>query len=258
MQECSCGKRTLNDYSCPVVESYMLSDRIAWLTVECPEIANSARPGESVMVFPSDGNDPLLGRPFGVANTDTQKGHISVLYMLCGRGTELMTSIKAGDTVKVRGLLGVPLPMRNDKVHLTSGGVGIAIFLLYAKMFKERVAGVYFGLPGRGCEKVAQKIQSILPDVRIFTDDGSFGEGDSMFKVLPKTLLNEEIWACGPDGFLEAHKRHCEGYHDKLYFALDARMACGYGGCMGCVIETTSGLKRLCADQALFRSDEVI
>ena len=35
-------------------------------------------------------------------------------------------------------------------------------------------------------------------------------------------------------------------------------MACGYGGCMGCAVETKSGLKRLCVDQSLFRSDEVV
>jgi len=34
-------------------------------------------------------------------------------------------------------------------------------------------------------------------------------------------------------------------------------MACGYGGCMGCVVETSGGLKRICADQSLFRADEV-
>ena len=34
-------------------------------------------------------------------------------------------------------------------------------------------------------------------------------------------------------------------------------MACGYGGCMGCVVKTARGLKRVCADQSLFRADEV-
>ena len=62
----------------------------------------------------------------------------------------------------------------------------------------------------------------------------------------------------GRAGFLNALEKHCASSLDKLYFAIDNRMACGYGGCMGCVINTKNGMKRICVDQSLFRADEVI
>ncbi|NLV82648.1 MAG: hypothetical protein GXZ18_06590 [Synergistaceae bacterium] len=252
-------KITINDYECPIVTSEMLSEKIAWMTVKCPELASSVVPGHCVMIFPSNSLDPLLGRPFGVCDLDRAKGEISVCYMLYGKGTDMMAKMPVGEKIRVRGPFGVPLPLReNKKIYLTAGGVGIAIFLLYNKLFPKVVAGLYLGIPGKGYERYSERILKIAPNAKIFTDDGSFGVGDSMFKVLPKNIgPDEEVWACGPTGFLKALKTHCSSSLDKLYFSLDKRMACGYGGCMGCVVETNSGSKRRCVDESLFRADEV-
>lgn len=256
MSDCSC--RNIMDYRCEILRSEMLSDRIAWLTLKCPELASKVVPGNCVMVYVSDGLEPLLGRPFGVADVDPDRGELSVCYMLLGRGTELMAGFKRGSFVKVRGLLGVPLPVSDKKVYLTGGGVGIAIFMLYNKVYRKNVAGLYLGIPGKGSEKYAEEILRHADNAKIFTDDGSFGDGDSMFKALPKELGdNEEIWACGPPGFIAAVNRAYSSQLDKVQLALDKRMACGYGGCMGCAIETKDGMKRVCVDRSLFRADEV-
>lgn len=257
MSSCSCNK--INDHSCSVVKSEMLSDRIYWLTVKSPELAAKTRPGNCVMVFPSEGLDPLLGRPFAVADTEPDKSELSICYMLCGKGTDIMSRLQPGANIRVRGVLGVPLPEADNGIHIAAGGVGIAIFLLFNKLFSKRIKGLYLGIPGRGYEKYAEKILSLAPNARIFTDDASFGDGDSMFKVLPENLSeNEKIWSCGPQGFLMALKKYYSRQQERLYFSLDNRMACGYGGCMGCVVETKEGMKRLCVDKSLFRADEVI
>lgn len=262
MVECSTQHHhaDINDYDCTVVSSTALSGRHIWTVYRCPELAKKILPGHSVMVFTSTGNEPLLGRPFGVADVDLNKGEFAVCYALVGRGTDLMSKMIPGTPVRVRGTFGKPLPVRGGNIHLCGGGIGIAIFLLYRKLYPEFSKGLYLGIPGKGYEPFAEKIKSIIPDAHIFTDDGSFGEGSSMFKVLPQNLteVDEEIWACGPEGFRDALERHCGENKDRLYFALENRMACGYGGCMGCVVETKHGMKRICVDQSLFSADEVV
>lgn len=250
----------LRDYDCTVVSSEALSDRHVWTTYRCHELAEKILPGHSVMVFPTTSVDPLLGRPFGVADVDLEKGEFSVCYAVIGKGTDIMSKTIPGSRVRVRGTFGLALPQRKGNIYLCGGGIGIAIFLLYRKRNPEFSKGLYLGIPGKGYEPFAAKIKSLVPDAKIFTDDGSFGDGDSMFKVLPHNLSenNEEIWACGPGGFRDALERHCPEDKDHLFFALENRMACGYGGCMGCVIETKSGMKRICVDQSLFRADEVV
>ncbi|MEG1501911.1 MAG: hypothetical protein RR272_03850 [Synergistaceae bacterium] len=252
-------EHNLSDYECLVVTSEMLTDRLAWITFKCDSLARIILPGHSVMVFPLMSSSPLLGRPFGVADVDINKGELSVCYMVIGRGTELMSQTIPGSVMRVRGPFGKPLPKRDGNVYLCGGGVGVAIFLLYRKLYPEYSKGLYLGIPGKGFERFAEKIHSLIPDAKIYTDDNSFGEGDSMFKVLPHNLSEnkEEIWACGPEGFLKALERHCPKDKKNVFFALDNRMACGYGGCMGCVIETKNGMKRICVDQSLFSADEV-
>lgn len=248
----------IEDFMCLVTGSEKLSGRMGWLTVSCRDLAGKIFPGACVMVFPSDSNDPLLGRPFAVADVDIEKGELSVCYMVLGRGTEMMMQLIAGKEVRLRGPFGVPLLPVDGKVNIAAGGVGIATFLYFAKKYPEKTAHIYLGVPGKGYEKFVDRILELVPEVHIFTDDGSFGEGNSMFKVLPKNMdENERVWSSGPPGFINALRKHYADEKDKLYFALDKRMACGYGGCMGCVVKTNNGPKRLCVDQLLFRADEV-
>lgn len=257
MAECSCGNDKINDYLCEITGVETLTEKLFWLTFSCPQLARCALPGHCVMLFASEGAEPLLARPFAVADVSPERGEVSVCVSIVGRGTKILSQKRRGEIIRVRGLFGAPLP-REGKVRLAGGGVGIAIFLLYAKMYGDNVAGVYLGIPGQGYQKFAAKIRQLLPAVKVFTDDGSFGDGNSMFSALPKVpAADESVWMCGPVGFFRAGKRHFAASPNKLLFSLENRMACGYGGCMGCVVETSEGLKRVCVDQSLFRADEV-
>lgn len=256
MSSCECNAYEIKDSFARVIKNKKLSDKVFWMTLEAPEFAKYAEPGLSVMIFPSE-TDPMLGRPFAVADADPGYGEISVCYMVLGRGTEMLSNISEGSTLRVRGFLGVPFQKTEGKVILAGGGAGIAALLYEKKVLGER-ASVYLGIPGKSYKKMAEHVLGMYPDAHIFADDGTLGEGDSMFKKLPqKPDEDTQVWCCGPEGFLNAMKNHFAAAPDKLYFMLDKRMACGYGGCMGCVIETKDGPKRVCVDQSLFRSDEV-
>ncbi|MCE5202431.1 MAG: hypothetical protein LLF78_07975, partial [Synergistaceae bacterium] len=180
MSECGCHTKKIGDYKCIVTDSYMLDEQIAWITLRCQELVPMVRPGNCVLIFPTTGLDPLLGRPFSIANADTRKGEISICYVIRGKGTWMMSQLRPGTEIRVRGLFGVPLPERSGRVYFAAGGVGIAIFMYYCKLFPERVGGIYLGVRGRGYEKYAGQILSLLPGTHVFADDGSFGEGDSM------------------------------------------------------------------------------
>lgn len=254
---CGCNLREVDDYLLPVVKNIRLAERLFWMTLASRELAQNVRAGMSVMIFPSRGGDPMLGRPFAVADADAERGEFSVCYVIVGRGTKALSEVEAGAELKVRAFLGKGLPDTNDTLILAGGGVGAAALMMKKRERRERTS-LYIGMPGSGYEDYAQMILSIHPDAKIFADDGAFGEGDSMFKVLPHPVTSGvQVWGCGPEGFLEALRRYYEDTPQRLYYLLDKRMACGYGGCMGCVIETVHGLKRICVDQTIFRADEV-
>ncbi|MBR4401503.1 MAG: hypothetical protein IKT09_07425 [Synergistes sp.] len=249
--------RALNDSVLTVAENIKLTEKIFWMSFDAPELAVSARAGNCVFVYPSCGNDPMLGRPFAAADADPAVGRISVCYMVVGRGTAMLSAVKPGERLKVRAFTGKPYPEGAKELILAAGGVGAGAVLLKKKE-RGKSAKLFIGIPGRGYEAFAEKILSLYPDAQIYTDDGSFGRGNSMFAALPRPLSAEkELWCCGPLGFFDAMRRFYESTPEHLYYILEKRMACGFGGCMGCVVETSGGPKRVCVDRAIFRADEV-
>ena len=79
-----------------------------------------------------------------------------------------------------------------------------------------------------------------------------------MLSGLPDTLPGDtELWACGPQGMLRAIAAKYPRDGGRILAALESRMACGMGGCLGCVIPTVSGNRRVCVDGPVFTAEEV-
>jgi dihydroorotate dehydrogenase electron transfer subunit len=53
-----------------------------------------------------------------------------------------------------------------------------------------------------------------------------------------------DVLACGPEPMLRAVGELCP----TAQLAWEAPMACGYGACYGCAVETAGKLKRLCIE----------
>ena len=66
-----------------------------------------------------------------------------------------------------------------------------------------------------------------------------------------------EIWACGPGGMLKALAAKYPGRGGEIRVSLEARMACGMGGCLGCTVPTVTGSARVCAEGPVFTAGEV-
>ena len=73
-------------------------------------------------------------------------------------------------------------------------------------------------------------------------------------------LFNKEseIWACGPEEMISYLKKRIGGKVSRILVSLEARMACGIGGCYGCSIETQRGRRKVCIDGPVFELEEVM
>ena len=68
--------------------------------------------------------------------------------------------------------------------------------------------------------------------------------------------INEEyVLSCGPLPMLKA----VSNAYQKGYVSLEARMACGMGACMGCVVKDNDGESlRVCKDGPVFAIGKVV
>jgi dihydroorotate dehydrogenase electron transfer subunit len=221
-------------------------------------LASEARAGQFALVFPPR-DSLLLGRPFAIA--ERAEGIFAIWYVCAGRGTRALTELRPGDFVHVRGPLGngFPEPDQGTRLHIVMGAVGAAALTLEA-----RKSELYLGVPDGSWAPFAEMLfrrvgKNKEQNLRVFSEDGSLGEKGDVLSGLPERLSPEDrIWGCGSNGMAKALALKYKDRQSQLYLSLDAKMACGYGGCLGCAVDTLSGKKRVCADGPVFRADEVI
>gem|GEM_PF-4903984 len=91
-----------------IKEKAELQDGIFYLSVEAPSIAYLAGPGQFVLVRVSPSFDPFLRRPLSIAGTKDDR--IKLLFSIVGRGTSLLSRMREGDVLSLRGPLGKSFP----------------------------------------------------------------------------------------------------------------------------------------------------
>src|SRR5260221_14007047 len=88
-----------------VVENVGLARNTYRIRLHAPELARAIRPGQFLMIRLPTGSDPLLGRPFALYDTvpdaNGQPIAVDVVYLVVGKLTRLLASLRAGDTVEV-------------------------------------------------------------------------------------------------------------------------------------------------------------
>jgi NAD(P)H-flavin reductase len=85
----------------------------------------------------------------------------------------------------------------------------------------------------------------------VATDDGSAGRHGFVTELLREELDADPgatIYACGPPPMLEAVRALAAERDVPAQLAMESGMACGFGACMGCVVQTKNGYVRLCVD----------
>ena len=113
-----------------VTENVRLARDTYRIRLVSPELAALIRPGQFVMLRLPGVNDPLLGRPFALYDTDLDAAGrpiaLDVVYLVVGKMTRLLAEMRPGERLDVWGPLGngfADLDGRPD-VELVAGGIG--------------------------------------------------------------------------------------------------------------------------------------
>ena len=239
------------------------------LRCECAEIAQQARPGQFVHVMITQDTGMLLRRPFTIY---TVEGHeITMLYQIIGEGTQHLSQLAEGSQLQVLGPLGntFNLTTKPEPAILVGGGAGIASLMLLAVALRRNDIQT-IGLVGaqhRARLLSVADLESIGIVVRIATDDGSIGHHGYVTDVLTG-LLSESDWsrptiyACGPHGMLSAVTKIAADFEVPAQIAMENRMGCAMGVCLGCVcpvrVDTNRiEYQRVCTEGPVFNATDV-
>jgi dihydroorotate dehydrogenase electron transfer subunit len=223
-----------------------------------------ALPGQFIMIRVSPSSDPLLRRPFSVLGCGD--GRMEILFRKRGKGTALISLMKAGEEIEAIGPLGnfFPAHPEDHMPLIVAGGIGIA----GAFSLIERLSGkahVFYGVRTKD-ELVLQeeiKRHAGREALYITTEDGSYKTKGTVMDSLNGFLNVREkdkfiVYSCGPKGMLCAVSEFALKKGIRGYVSLEENMACGFGVCLGCAVKTKGGFKRVCREGPVFDMDEVI
>ena len=237
------------------------------IVLKAPEMASAALPGQFVMLRVSENRDPLLARPFGISSVPS-KSSLEIVYRVVGRGTALLTGMKAGRTLSILGPLGTgfPLPDNQTTLAMVAGGSGFPPLHFLSQRAGSR-AHLFIGSRDKEClppSGIIKSFRDTAATVHIATEDGSAGTKGLTTDILNAFLTKRErktgivLYACGPHAMLAAVSAIAVEHSLPCYVSLEERMACGLGACMGCSIPMKAGgYKRACKEGPVFDAQDV-
>lgn len=246
-----------------VVNQRQIAENIFCMELQCNEIAETALPGQFINLYCKEG-ERLLPRPISICETDKEKGIVTLVYAVVGKGTENFSYLKKGDTIKILGPLGNGFKIdENIKNHiLIGGGIGTPPLVELAKRLKGTVY-VFLGFAGNPI--LVEKLESYGAKVFVATEDGSAGFKGNVIELLNKeNIKGDMIYSCGPRLMLKAVSKWAENAGIRAQISMEERMACGIGVCVGCTCkikktdEEDWQNRKVCTDGPVFWSEEVI
>ena len=197
---------------------------------------------------------PFLPRAFSVMRATG--GELQFMLDDVGPGTARLYELGPGDEIWLAGPFGNPFPPPREgrRPLLVGGGVGTAPLAILQDELGD--ADVLLGFRDSAFALGSELVRG----AQVATDDGSVGHHGFVTDLLRAELdrhADVEVFACGPPLMLEAIRALCAERDVPAQLTLESGMACGFGACFGCVVETRSGYVRLCVDGPVLDAAEL-
>ena len=201
-----------------------------------------------------------LRRPISVC--DWSDGKLVLIYKVVGSGTLDMSRLKAGASLSLLTGLGNGYDISDSEnaraqklgTVIVGGGVGVPPLYGLAKRLAAKCVrpSVILGFNTAKESICVDEFEALGLDVKVTTLDGIRGIRGVVTDVL--TGSEKYAYVCGPMGMLRAVYERVEDGQ----FSFEARMACGFGVCMGCSMRTRDGSKRICKDGPVLKHGEIV
>ncbi len=198
-----------------------------------------------------------LRRPISVC--DYEKGSLTLIYKVVGKGTEQMSWLEKGTKLDILVGLGNGYftEFAGDTPLLIGGGVGVPPLYNLAKnlIAQGKKVTVILGFNTKSEIFYEEEFKKLGATVLVSTVDGSYGVKGFVTDAIKQVEEYSHVYSCGPEPMLKAiYSATTTGGS----YSFEERMGCGFGACMGCSCKTKYGNKRICKDGPVLQKEEII
>ena len=245
-----------------IVKRQQLNDTVVRLDVQAPFIAKKAKAGQFI-IFRIDEHGERI--PLTIADTDAEKGTVSIIFQIVGQSTMLLSQLQEGDAIlDFVGPLGAATEFGDaKKVCVIGGGVGNAIAYPSAKALFNTGADVdvIAGFRSKDIVILEDEFKAVCNRLFITTDDGTYGEKGFVTNKLQELIdagnNYDLVIAIGPIPMMKFVSKVTEPYNIKTLVSLNPIMIDGTGMCGGCRVTVGGEIKFACVDGPDFDGHKV-
>jgi ferredoxin/flavodoxin---NADP+ reductase len=245
-----------------IVSAEFLAPSIKRFEIIAPKIAQKRKAGQFVIIRLKEGGERI---PLTIADSNNQKGTITLIVQGIGKTTKELNSLETGQTIMdVVGPLGKPSEIENFGTAVSiGGGVGTAIAYPTAVALKNAGNHTVAIIGGRTKELVIleDEMKEICDEVHITTDDGSYGTKGFVTQKLRELIDSgrkiDFVLAIGPIPMMKAVAETTRPYGIKTVVSLNPIMVDGTGMCGGCRATVDGKNVFVCVDGPEFDAHKV-
>lgn len=252
-----------------IVSRRDLSPNITEMKVKAPRVAQSAQPGQFVIVRVDELGERI---PLTICDYDREEGTVTIVTQTIGISSAKINSLRQGDAfADFAGPLGRPsdlldLPeeeLKKQRVLFVAGGVGTAPVYPQAKWLKEHgvTADVIIGAKTKDIFTYVDEMRKVA-NVYLCTDDGSEGF-HGMVTGLMKDLIERQgkqydrCVIIGPMIMMKFAALATKEYNIPTMVSLNALMVDGTGMCGACRVTVDGQTRFTCVDGPEFDGHKV-
>lgn len=248
---------------CPIIKKEQLNKTTYSFTVQSKKAVQTMHHGQFANLR-AEGK--TLRRPISVCQFSREDNTIRFVFEVRGEGTEIISRKQEGDSLDILAPLGNGFAIDpSEKAVFVGGGIGVPPLLGASAPYGAN-ATVLLGFRNRDAMILADEFRANGADVRIATDDGSFGHHGFVTQLLAQRLDEAEcdvIYSCGPTPMLKLVAAEAEKRGIRCMVSLEERMGCGIGACLVCACKTrredgSETYRHVCKNGPVFDSREVI
>lgn len=243
-----------------ILEAKELTTNIFYMVVEAKRVAKACQPGQFVIVRTDEASERI---PLTICDYDREKGTITIVFQIVGSGTQVMSSLKAGDAFHdFVGPLGCPSEfvsedldsLKQKKILFVAGGVGTAPVYPQVKWLKERGidADVIVGAKTKDLLILEDEMKAVAGNLYVTTDDGSYGRSGMVTQTISDLVNDGNKYdvcvAIGPMIMMKFVCKLTKELEIPTIVSLNPIMVDGTGMCGACRVTVGGKVKFACVD----------
>ena len=246
----------------PITYREQLNPTVIRMDVEAPAVAKKAKAGQFIILRVDAEGERI---PLTVADTDPEKGTVTVIFQTVGATTDALARKQAGEFIEdFVGPLGRATEVEGlKKVCVVGGGVGCAIALPVVKALREAGCEVHaiVGFRSRDLVILEEEFRKVSDRYVLMSDDGSAGEKglvtDALKRLIDSGEKYDRVITIGPLVMMKFVSKLTKEYAVPTVCSMNPIMIDGTGMCGGCRVTVGGKVKFACVDGPEFDGHEV-